>query len=105
MILRFVGVDIVCQITPSICLIQVMFVKNVPVGILEKPLMAKMNKFFPCKCGHLLKDHDYKHLTETVGCWNCSISGHWFNCEKGFTPDNLKFLEIAVSDFNNIKEI
>ena len=67
----------------------------------EEHLMAKMNKFFPCKCGHLLKDHDKNH--KGLGCWNCSIIGHWYNCENGFDPDNLKFLELAASDLT--KEI
>jgi hypothetical protein len=80
-----------------------MFVPNViSVMILEKHLMAKTNKFFPCKCGHFLKDHDTKG--KVIGCWNCSIKGNWWECAHGFTPDNLKFLELAASDFNNIKD-
>ena len=47
-----------------------------------------MKNNFPCKCGHTLKDH---HGNQ--GCWVCAIIGKWYNCEKAFIPDNLKYLE------------
>jgi len=55
-----------------------------------------MNKDFPCKCGHILHDHDRKN--KSLGCWLCSIVGQWYNCEEGFIPDNLKYLELKSKD-------
>jgi hypothetical protein len=49
-----------------------------------------MNENFPCRCGHDKRVHQNN---PHIYCWYCGVAGTWENCNAGFVPDNLKYLE------------